>query len=90
MAKQASQNCNSLLKISTVKFRTGLSKSTIYRRINEGLFVKQVNLGGRQVAFPSNEIDALVQARISGKTDEEIKALVVELHGKRNEENTFG
>ena len=83
MAKQVLQAANSLLKISTVKFRTGLSKSTIYRRVTEGLFVKQVQLGGRQIAWPSNEVDALVQARISGKTDNQIKALVIELEGKR-------
>jgi prophage regulatory protein len=90
MIKQALQNTNSLLRRSTVEFRTGLSKATIYRRMDEGLFVRQVQLGGRQVAWPSNEVDVLVQARVAGKTDSEIKALVIQLEGLRNETVALG
>lgn len=90
MKKQALQNTNSLLKLSTVEFRTGLSGSTIYRKITEGTFPKQVLIGNKSVAWPSCEIDALVQARVSGKTDNQIKALVIELHEKRNETFVLG
>ena len=89
MKKLVLQNTNSLLKLSTVEFRTGLSRSTIYRKITEGTFPKQVLIGNKSVAWPSCEIDALVQARVSARTDKEIKKLVSELHEKRNETVTL-
>jgi prophage regulatory protein len=35
------------------------------------------------VGWPSDEIDAINSARIAGKTDEEIRALVVKLEADR-------
>jgi prophage regulatory protein len=72
-----------ILRIPTVKFESGLSRSTIYQRIAEGLWTKPVSLGARAVGWPSDEVDAINSARIAGKTDEEIRALVAKLEADR-------
>ena len=62
---------------------TGLSRSTIYLRIAQGVFTKPVSLGGRAVGWPSNEVAALNAARIAGKPDAEIRDLVAKLEAAR-------
>jgi len=70
---------NSLLRRPAVEQATGKSRATIYRDIERGLMTKPVPIGGDRVAWPANEIDAINKARISGKTDDQIKQLVIEL-----------
>ncbi len=47
----------SILRLPTVKARTGLSRSTIYLRISEGRFPKPVSLGDRAVGWIEKEVD---------------------------------
>ena len=54
----------SILRRKQVEQRTGLSRSTIYLRIQEGTFPRQVNLGARAVGWLENEIDAWLAARL--------------------------
>jgi len=72
-----------ILRIPAAKNQSGYSRSTIYLRIAQGLWTKPVSLGPRAVGWPSNEVEALNAARISGKTDDEIRELVKSLHTKR-------
>ena len=44
---------------------------------------RPVKIGGDRSAWPQNEIDAINKARISGKSDAEIKQLVIELEAAR-------
>jgi prophage regulatory protein len=74
---------NPLYRRPIVEQATGDSRTTIYRKIKAGLFTKPVKIGGDRVAWPANEIQAINQARIAGKSDEEIKALVIELEAAR-------
>jgi len=62
---------------------TGLSRSTIYLRISHGLFTKPISLGGRAVGWPASEVAALNAARIAGRTDVEVRALVARLEAVR-------
>ena len=73
----------SILRIPAVKSESGLSRSTIYLRISERLWTKPVALGPRAVGWPSDEVAALIAARIAGKTDDEIRALVAKLEAAR-------
>ncbi len=73
-----------ILRRKTVEGLTGYSRSTIYLRISQGLFVRPVSLGSRAVGFPESEVAALNAARISGKTDADIRALVVKLETARH------
>ncbi len=72
-----------ILRLPAVKSESGLSRSTIYLRIAQGLWTKPVSLGARAVGWPSGEVAAINAARIAGKSDEEIRALVVKLEAAR-------
>jgi prophage regulatory protein len=72
-----------ILRLPAVKSESGLSRSTIYLRISQGLWTKQVSLGPRCVGWPAEEVATLNAARIAGKTDDEIRALVVKLEAAR-------
>ena len=82
-SQPALTNLNPLHRRPIVEQATGDSRTTIYRKINAGLFTRPVNIGGDRVAWPANEIEAINKARIAGKSDEEIKALVIELEAAR-------
>ena len=70
-------------RLPAVKFESGLSRSTIYLRIAQGLWTKPISLGGRAVGWPASETVALNTARIAGKTDDEIRTLVQKLETGR-------
>ena len=61
----------------------GRSKTSHYEDIEKGLFTRPVLLGGRAVGWPHHELRAVNAARIAGDTDDEIKALVIELEALR-------
>ncbi len=46
-----------ILRLPTVKERTGLSRSTIYLRIAKGDFPASVSLGGRAVGWVEADIN---------------------------------
>jgi prophage regulatory protein len=65
-----------ILRLPAVKAATGLSRSTIYLRITQRVFPRPVSLGARAVGWPAHEVEALNAARIGGKPETEIRALV--------------
>ena len=86
MSNNTQQGANmphTILRIPAAKAQSGYSRSTIYLRISQGLWTKQISLGPRCIGWPANEVAALNAARISGKTDDEIRALVVKLEAAR-------
>ena len=74
---------NTLLRLPSVKAESGYSRSTIYLRIAQGLWTRPVSLGARCVAWPATEVAALNAARIAGKADADIRALVTKLQAAR-------
>lgn len=72
-----------ILRLPAVKSECGHSRSTLYLRIRQGLWTKPVSLGGRSVGWPASEVSALLAARIAGKPDPEIRALVAKLEAAR-------
>lgn len=74
-----------ILRMPDVKLESGLSRSTIYLRITQGLWTKPVPLGARAVGWPYEEVAALNAARIAGKTDDEIRDLVKRLETVRKD-----
>lgn len=70
-------------RLPAVMAASGYSRSTIYLLIAQGLFVKQISIGARAVGWPSDEVDALNDARIAGKSDDEIRTLVANLEAAR-------
>lgn len=70
--------------------RYGLSRSTFYSRIKEGLIPPQVSLGDRAVAWIEHENTAVIAAMIAGKSKDEIRSLITSLIEKRSAHDTEG
>lgn len=73
-----------LLRVKEAARIRGVSKATIYDLIKAGLFPHPVVMGPNSVAWPEYELTAINNAVVSGKSKEEIKALVVSLEAARN------
>ncbi len=81
----------SIFRMPAVKAETGhRSHASIYNAIKVGLFTKPVQIGQRSVGWPSDEVHAINEARIAGKPDSDIRALVVRLHAHRANHNAGG
>ena len=74
-----------LIRLPNVLERIGKSRSGTYADIASGLLTTPVRIGLRAVAFPEHEIDAVVAARIAGRSQDEIRELVSRLHAQRKE-----
>jgi len=74
---------NKILRLPAVQIETGQSRSTIYLRISQGLWPEPVKIGERSIGWPISEVEAINAARIAGKTDDEIRLLVVKLKAER-------
>ena len=72
-----------ILRLPTLIERSGLARSTIYKLITVGLWTRPIRLSARAVGWPSSECEAILGARVAGKTDDEIRALVVTLEAAR-------
>jgi prophage regulatory protein len=53
-----------ILRLPEVKANVGLSRSTIYLRIEEGSFPKPISLGARAVGWLESDIEAWVSKRV--------------------------
>ena len=76
-------SASALLRKPAVLAETGVSKSTLYQNIANGLFTKPVKIGARASGWPAHEVHAINAARIAGKTDKQIMALVDSLQAAR-------
>ena len=75
-----------ILRMPAVKGRAGhRSDASIYNAIRDGLFTTGVAIGQRAKGWPDYEVDAIITARIAGKSDAQIRELVKALHAKRTE-----
>lgn len=54
-----------LLRLPQVKESTGLSKSSIYARIAEGTFPKQISIGPRLVVWVESDIQTWIVEQVS-------------------------
>jgi prophage regulatory protein len=63
--------------------KSSFSKSTFHTRLKQGLFVPPISLGERAVGWISSEVDTCLAAMAMGKSNDEIKALVIELVEQR-------
>ena len=59
-----------LLRLPEVKARTGLARSTIYVRLDQGCFPRPVSLGSRAVGWIEREVDEWMRERIEESRDD--------------------
>ena len=52
-----------LLRIRQILEKTGLSRSSLYRKLKTGDFLEPVSLGDRSVAWVEADLDAWIQSR---------------------------
>ena len=62
------------LRLPEVQHRTGLSRSTIYVRLNQGRFPRPVALGARAVGWIEAEVDEWIRGRIRENLGDERRA----------------
>ena len=74
---------HTILRLPVVLSERGRSRSAHYLDIQQGLFTQPVQIGLRAVGWPSSEVTAINAARIAGKPDQEIRALVAKLEAAR-------
>jgi prophage regulatory protein len=68
-----------LLRLKDLQEVYPASRSGIYSKIADGLLPPPVKLGSRMSAWPLAEINAVLEARIAGKPEDEIRKLVKNL-----------
>ena len=52
------ENPDRILRINTVLERTGLARSTLYRKINDGTFPRQIAISTRCAGWRESSVDA--------------------------------
>ena len=70
-------------RLPELKTILGLSRSSVYGHVAQGLLPKPIHIGARAVGWLSHETDAILSARIAGKSTDEIRALVLTLMSQR-------
>jgi len=53
--------------------------------MQDGLLPSPIKCGTRSVAWLQHEIEAVIMARVKGQSEDQIRALVIELESKRGE-----
>lgn len=76
---------HTILRLPVVLRERGRSRSAHYLDIQQGLFTRPVSIGQRAVGWPAGEVVALNAARIAGKSEEEVRSLVVKLEAARKD-----
>ena len=75
---------NRIIRIKEVKSRSGNNaSSTIYGRVEDGTLPPPIKIGPRASGWVESEIDSIIDARIEGKSEDEIRELVKNLITKR-------
>lgn len=77
-----------VLRLPEVLSARGRSRSAHFLDIQKGLFTRPVKIGLRATGWPQSELAVLNAARIAGKSEEEIRAIVVRLEFSRK--NSLG
>lgn len=76
-------NTTRLLRRPEVEARYGRRRSAIYNDIQNGLFPPPIQFSSRCSAWPENEVDAVIGARIAGQSNDEVRELVRQLVAAR-------
>lgn len=58
-----------ILRLKEVINLTGLSRSTLYDRISQGIFPENISLGGSTVGWVEHEVTDWIQERITERNN---------------------
>lgn len=77
-----------ILRKPEVKAEAGWrSDASVSSAVRAGLLTNPVQVGPRAVGWPDYEVKAITKARIAGKNDDYIRALVIRMHSDRQKLN---
>ena len=76
-----SQRLLRVSQILTEKVRVG--RSSFYSGVSRGLWPSPVRISARCSAWPEEEIDEILRARVAGASDAAIRHLVEDIHARR-------
>ena len=68
--------------------RFSISRSSLYRRIADGLLPPPISLGERAVGWLEHELDRVIEAMVAGQSKQHIKTLVKHLVDQRQHCNS--
>ena len=71
-----------LLTTKATCSRSGLSRTGLYRKLNEGRFPQPAKIGNLNY-WGEHEVNEINRAVLAGKTDEEIKKIVRKIEAAR-------
>lgn len=71
--------CRKFSPLNNAFDRLGIGRTTGYAQMAEGLLPRPIRIGKRAGALINNEIDAIMDARAAGASEEQIKKLVKQL-----------
>ena len=72
-----------IIRREAVLNRSGMSKTWLNDRVNDGLMPPSIALGGRAVGWLKHEVDAVLAAMAINSSEEAIKELVNNLVSQR-------
>jgi prophage regulatory protein len=72
-----------ILRLPETIHRVRRSRSSIYSDVQRGVFPKPIKLGPRSIGWPEKEVDTILDARIAGESEDDIRELVILLEGAR-------
>lgn len=58
-----------IIRLPSVTARTSLSRSTLYLKIQQGTFPKNISLGERSTGWIESEVQAWIDSRIAASRD---------------------
>lgn len=72
-----------IIRKPEIRLITGLSTTSQFEQIRDGLLPKYINLGAKSVGLFEHEALAIVTARAAGKSNDEIREIVKALIKQR-------
>lgn len=76
---------NSIIRLPEVISRYARKRSSIYNDVKIGLFPKPIHIGTRTIGWPLRDVEEVINARIAGLSEAEIRKLVIKLEQQRLE-----
>ncbi|WP_138923770.1 helix-turn-helix transcriptional regulator [Sulfitobacter sp. BSw21498] len=70
---------NALLRTPDVCAVTGMARPTLYEAMQRGIFPRPIKLGEKSSAWGAAEVNMWCAYRLAGKTENQLKDLVVQL-----------
>lgn len=74
-----------IIRLQELLDMIAMSKSSAYTKIKDGVLPPSISLGARAVGFIYGEVITVLKAMVSGKSQDEIKAIVQELVAQRQQ-----